>query len=42
VPAGEYELAVGMFEGERPILLALKQEIFDGAFYTIAKDVTVY
>jgi hypothetical protein len=37
-----YCLAIGMFEGERPIKLALKQEIFDGRFYTIAKNVRVF
>ena len=42
VPAGDYELAIGMFEGERSIKFAIKQEIFDGSFYTIAKDVKVF
>ena len=41
VPAGDYELAIGMFEGERAIRFAMKQEIFDGSFYTIAKNITV-
>ena len=42
VPAGKYEVAIGMFEGEKTVKLALKQEIFDGRFYTIAKDITVF
>jgi hypothetical protein len=31
-----------MFEGDKTVKLALKQEIFDGKFYTIAKDITVF
>ncbi|MBO5842148.1 MAG: DUF4832 domain-containing protein, partial [Clostridia bacterium] len=42
IPAGKYEVAIGMFEGDKTVKLALKQEIFDGRFYTIAKDITVF
>ena len=42
VPSGSYELAIGMFEDEKTVKLALKAEIFDGKYYTIAKDITVF
>ena len=35
--AGEYEVAVGVFEGNRPVRLALKQELEKDGFYTVAK-----
>ena len=35
IPAGDYEVAVGMFEGNTPIKFALKDTVFDGAFYTL-------
>ena len=37
VPAGEYDLCVGLFEKQRPILLALKEEIYADGWYTIGK-----
>ena len=35
VPAGEYEVAVGLFEGERPIKLAIKETALDQGYYTV-------
>ena len=35
VPAGEYEVAVGLFEGERPIKLAIKETALDEGYYTV-------
>ena len=35
IPAGDYELAMGMFEENTPIKWALKDTAFDGAFYTL-------
>jgi hypothetical protein len=35
IPAGNYEVAVGMFERETPIRLALKESVSDGKFYTL-------
>ena len=37
VPAGEYEIAVGLFEGERSIKLAIKETALDEGFYTIGR-----
>ncbi len=37
LPAGEYELCFGMWEGETPIRLALNQKLFDGKLYTLGK-----
>ena len=41
VPAGEYDLYVGLFSGERPVYFALKDEICDGGFYRIRQGVKV-
>lgn len=35
LPAGTYEVAVGLFEGETPIRLALMESVCDGKFYTL-------
>ena len=35
IPAGQYEVAIGMFEGETPVKLALKESVSDGKFYTL-------
>ena len=35
IPAGDYEIAMGMFEENTPIKWALKDTAFDGAFYTL-------
>jgi hypothetical protein len=35
IPAGDYELAMGMFEGETAIKLAIKDTVSDGKFYTL-------
>lgn len=35
IPADEYKLSVGLFEGDTPILLALKESIYSNGFYTI-------
>ena len=35
IPAGKYEVAIGMFEGETPVKLALKESVSDGKFYTL-------
>ena len=35
IPAGTYEVAIGMFEGEIPVKLALKESVSDGKFYTL-------
>ena len=37
VPGGEYSVCIGVFEGDTPIKLALKDEIKRGDFYEIAK-----
>ena len=37
VPAGEYELCVGLFEGERAVKLAVKAEQLRGGAYALAK-----
>ena len=37
VPAGEYDVAVGLFEGERPVKLAIKETALDEGFYTIGR-----
>lgn len=37
IPQGNYELAVGLFEGDRAIRLALREEVFDGGFYTLGR-----
>ena len=37
IPAGEYDIGVGLFEGERPIEWALKNEICHEGFYLIGK-----
>ena len=37
VPGGEYSVCLGVFEGDTPIKLALKDEIKRGDFYEIAK-----
>ena len=37
VPAGEYEVAVGLFEGERPVKLAIKETALDDGFYTVGR-----
>ena len=37
VPAGEYDVAVGLFEGERPIKLAIKETALSDGFYTIGR-----
>ncbi|MBQ9162531.1 MAG: DUF4832 domain-containing protein [Clostridia bacterium] len=36
VPAGKYNLSVGLFENATPILLALKNHIYHNGFYKIA------
>ena len=35
IPAGKYEVAIGMFEGETPVKLAIKESVSDGKFYTL-------
>ncbi len=35
VPQGEYEVCLGIFEGDTPIRLALNQKLFDGKLYTL-------
>ena len=35
IPAGDYEIAMGMFEENTPVKWALKDTAFDGAFYTL-------
>ena len=37
VPAGEYDVSIGLFEGERPIKLAIKETALDEGFYTIGR-----
>jgi hypothetical protein len=37
VPAGEYEVAIGLFDGERAIKLALSESLFDEGFYTVGR-----
>ena len=37
VPGGEYEIGIGLFEGEQPIQWALKKEIYCEGFYLIGK-----
>ena len=37
VPAGDYEVAVGLFEGERPVKLAIKETALTDGFYTIGR-----
>ena len=37
VPAGEYDVAIGLFEGERPIKLAIKETALDEGFYPIGR-----
>ncbi len=37
VPAGEYDVAVGLFEGDRPVKLAIKETALDEGFYTIGR-----
>ncbi|MBR6765564.1 MAG: DUF4832 domain-containing protein [Clostridia bacterium] len=37
VPAGEYEAAIGLFDGERAIKLALSESLFDEGFYTVGR-----
>jgi hypothetical protein len=35
IPAGKYEVAIGMLQGETPVKLALKESASDGKFYTL-------
>ena len=37
VPEGNYDLLIGMFEGETPIRLAIKQEAMQDDYYKIAR-----
>ena len=37
VPEGDYDLLIGMFEGEVPIKLAIKQEAMQNDYYKIAR-----
>lgn len=37
IPAGNYQFAIGLFEGETPIKFALKDEIFEDNFYAIGQ-----
>ena len=37
VPEGEYDVAVGLFEGETPIKLAIKETALADGFYTIGR-----
>lgn len=37
IPAGAYDICVGLFEGATPIRLALKEEIYRDGFYTLGK-----
>ena len=37
VPKGDYDLLIGMFEGEVPIRLAIKQEAMQNDYYKIAR-----
>ncbi len=41
VPAGEYDLYVGLFAGERPVYFALKDEICEGGFYRLRRGVQI-
>ena len=35
IPVGDYEIAMGMFEENTPVKWAIKESVFDGAFYTL-------
>ena len=37
IPEGDYDLAIGMFEGDKPIRLAIKQDALHNDYYTIAR-----
>ena len=37
IPAGDYEVAIGMFEENTPVKFALKETAFEGAFYTLGR-----
>lgn len=37
VPSGEYELALGLFENDRPIKFAIKEEYLHGDMYALTK-----
>ncbi len=41
VPAGEYDLYVSLFAGERPVYLVLKDEICEEGSYRIRRSVKV-
>lgn len=37
LPAGEYDFAICMLDGDEPVRLAIKEELLDGGFYTLCK-----